>query len=87
MGFHARSCCEEVVCMNTEAFIEMAKEGMRIVVFAGASALIQWLLDIVVPGLEPQYAVYTPILTFGLRLADKYIHENEDSEKNGLTFF
>lgn len=73
--------------MSKKALIEMVKEGLRIVLFAGLAALIQWLLDVVVPGLDPQYAVYTPALTFLLRLADKYIHENENNTRGGIAPF
>lgn len=61
---------------QTKALWEAAKEGLRLALFAGLAALVQWVLDTFIPGLDPQYAVYTPILTFVFRLIDKWIHEN-----------
>lgn len=72
---------------KTKALVEMLKEGLRLAVFAAAAAFIQWVLDVAIPGLDPQYMVYTPILTFLFRLADKYIHEHEGVKANGLLPF
>lgn len=70
-----------------KAVLEMVKEGLRLAIFAAAAAFVQWVLDVLIPGLDPQYAVYTPILTFLFRLADKYIHEHEGIKANGLLPF
>lgn len=77
----------ELTKARLKALWEMIKEGLRLAFFAGIAAFIQWALDVFIPGLDPQYAVYTPVLTFVLRLADKYIHEHKMIKANGIAPF
>lgn len=64
---------------------ETLKEGARIVILAAVSALLSFLLGKVVPDM-PQTQT-TAILTLVLKMADKWIHSNQDLTANGLLPF
>lgn len=65
--------------------VETLLEGLRILFFAalasGLTALAQWL------GAFDQTETWVVILTFVLKLVDKFIHKSENTELNGLSWF
>lgn len=71
--------------VNLPALKETAKLALRIGVFAAASAIVSWLLTSVVPTINDP--VIVALLTSLLTAADKYIHENQDTDRNGLLPF
>lgn len=71
--------------MNKQAVIEMVKEGLRLAVFAALAALVAFATD-KLSGLDPT-SLQVVVGTAVLRLVDKYIHENKDSNKQGLLPF
>lgn len=67
------------------ALWEALKEGGRLAFFAGLTALVAWgsqQLQL----LDPTSYFYV-IGTLVLRLADKFIHENEEVKANGIAPF
>lgn len=68
-----------------DAIIATIKEAGRIAIFAGISALIEWGYAQVAQ--MPADGAVTMVLTLVLRLVDKFIHKNENSDKNGLLPF
>lgn len=67
-------------------FKESVKEGLRLVVMAAALALINYLVDVVLPMYEATYT-WVPIAILVLRMIDKWIHENKKMKWNGLVPF
>ena len=74
-----------MVSERKNPYVEMIKEGLRIALFAGITALIGWLGQ-VLAGLDPN-STYVVIGTVVLRLIDKYIHENRHIAANGIAPF
>lgn len=68
-----------------QAMKEMVAEGARLVVFAAVSTIVTYLVNVVFPSLEQTPTV--AVLTLALRMADKYIHKNENTELNGILPF
>lgn len=65
------------------ALIEAAKEGFRIALFAGLSALVAWgttQLNLLDPN-----STFVVIGTVVLRLADKFLHEDDTTDLKGLS--
>lgn len=67
------------------ALRKMLLEGIRLAVFAAASVIVTYLLNVVFPSLEQTQTV--AVLTLVLRMADKYVHANEEIKANGLVPF
>ncbi len=70
--------------MNTLALKESSKEVIRLAIFAGVSAIVASILQSVTK--LPQ-STTTIVLTFVLRGADSWIHNNENVKMNGLMPF
>ena len=66
------------------AFVESIKEIIRLAVFAGVAAVVSALLAGV--NQLPE-STTTVVLTFLLRAADKFVHENKDIKMSGLVPF
>lgn len=67
------------------ASMEMAKEAGRIALFAAATALLGYFAQ-AITSLDPN-SLYYVLGTVVLRLADKYIHEKQSINANGLAPF
>jgi len=68
-----------------KALIKTVKEGLRIALFAGLSALVAWA-STELTSLDPSSMIVV-VGTVVLRLADKFIHENGDIKANGIAPF
>ena len=68
-----------------DAILATIKEALRIAVFAAIGALVEWGYTQVAQ--LPADGALTMILTLALRLVDKFIHKNENIDKNGLLPF
>lgn len=68
-----------------DAIIATIKEALRIAVFTAIGALVEWGYTQVAQ--LPADGALTMILTLALRLVDKFIHKNENTDKNGLLPF
>lgn len=65
------------------ALVEALKEGLRIALFAGVTALVAWAskeLEL----MDPTSTFYI-VGTMGLRLVDKFIHEDDTNDLKGLS--
>lgn len=70
---------------DKKALLEMIKELGRILLFVLVAALIDYFLK-VMAGLD-QSDMFVMIMTLALRGADKWVHENEKIEANGISPF
>jgi hypothetical protein len=68
-----------------DAVISTVKEALRIALFAGIAALVAWGSD-KLAGLDPSSTTVI-IGTIVIRLADKFVHENEDINAKGIAPF
>ena len=66
-----------------KAILETVKEASRIALFAAATALIGWA-SAKLAGFDPNSTYYV-LGTVLLRLADKWIHENDNVALKGIS--
>lgn len=56
-----------------KSFVESLKEGLRLALFGAVAYIVTFLLQYF--GAMDQNEIITVVLTFVLRLADKFLHE------------
>lgn len=71
--------------LNKQALIEMLKEAGRLAFFAALSAIVAYAGH-VLAGLDPNSLVVV-VGTMVLRLLDKYVHENDNTNLKGVAPF
>lgn len=71
--------------MNKQAIWEAVKEVARLALFAAIGAVLAWA-GTELTALDPN-STFVVVATTLLRFADKWVHENQDTELNGLAPF
>lgn len=69
--------------IDKKALVELLKEGLRIAFLAALAAVILWAQSLLT-GLDPNSITYV-VATYVLKLADKWVHENENIKANGIS--
>lgn len=68
-----------------KAVISAAKEAGRIFFLAGVSAVIAWGTT-QLTSLDPS-STWVVVATLALKVADKYVHDNDNMKANGVAPF
>lgn len=69
--------------IDKKALLELLKEGLRIAFLAALGGLILWAQSLIT-GLDPNSVSFI-VATYVLKVADKWVHENENTSLNGIS--
>lgn len=69
--------------IDKKAIVELVKEGLRIAFLAALAAVILWAQSLLT-GLDPNSITFL-VATYVLKLADKWVHENQNIKANGIS--
>jgi hypothetical protein len=69
--------------VDKKAIVELIKEGLRIAFLAALAAVVLWAQSLIT-GLDPNSVTYF-VATYVLKLADKWVHENQNIKANGIS--
>lgn len=69
--------------IDKKALVELVKEGLRIAFLAALAAVVLWAQSLLT-GLDPNSVTFL-VATYVLKLADKWVHENQNIKANGIS--